>query len=104
MPTNRTKRTRNRADLDMWQADQLITGVPLIAGVGFAADIPHGCGTWSKADWQAFDTAAREAWQRIGPAFLAWWRGETETFTALFAKDPRNGAKPWALETFGEPR
>lgn len=103
MPTNRKKRTRTRADLDAYQADQLIHGVPLIAGVGFAADIPHGCGTWSTADWKAFDAAAREAWQRIGPAFLAWWRRENETFTTLFANDPRNASKPWALEQFGEP-
>jgi hypothetical protein len=41
----------------------------------------------------------------IGPAFHAHGgERETETFTALFATDPRNGAKPWALETFGEPR
>ena len=103
MPTNRHKRTRGRADLDSFALDQFIHGVPLIAGVGFAAGIPHGCGSWSRLDWQAFDEAAREGWRLHGAAFLRWWRRETETFTALFGNDPRDGSKPWALEQFGEP-
>ena len=104
MPTNRTKRTRNRADLDAQHVDQLVTGIPLLAGTGFAAGIGGGgCNGWSTADWQAFDLAAREGWRQHGAVIMRWWRREDEAFTALFANDPRDGSKPWALEQFGDP-
>jgi hypothetical protein len=34
--------------------------------------------------------AAREAWQRLGARYMA--------------ENPRDGSKPWALKTFGEPQ
>ncbi|OYU74976.1 MAG: hypothetical protein CFE32_16015 [Alphaproteobacteria bacterium PA3] len=105
MPTNRTKRTRNRADLDAQHVDQLVTGLPLLAGTGFAAGIQNGCNSWSTADWRAFDLAAREGWRQHGAAILRWWRRESEQFTAYFHTDPRKaGEKPWALTEFGEPK
>ena len=105
MPTNRTKRTRARADLDDQHVHQLIIGWPMLAGTGFSAGIMSGgCSHWNAEDWKAFTEAAREGWRQHGAAIMRWWRGETEAFTACFQTDPRKaGTKPWALETFGEP-
>lgn len=103
MPTNRLRRARTAQALDLHHLTQLIDGLPLLAGAGFAAGIQDGCNHWSTADWQAFDDAAREGWRQHGAAFMRWWRRDSEQFTALFPKDPRTPAKPWALETFGEP-
>lgn len=105
MPTNRMKRTRGRADLDAQHVEQLVTGIPLLAGTGFSAGIgAGGCNGWSTADWQAFDEACRHGWHQHGAAIMRWWRRETETFTGYFHTDPRKaGEKPWALTEFGEP-
>lgn len=105
MPTNRKRRARSAQVLDSQHIAQFIDGLPLLAGTGFSEGIGSGgCGTWTEADWLAFEAAAAAGWQQHGAAFLRWWRCESEQFTALFRDDPRkSGAQPWALETFGEP-
>lgn len=105
MPTNRRKRTRGRADLDAQHIDQLVTGLPLLAGTGFSAGIGDGgCNCWSPQDWKAFQGAMMEGWIQHGAAFMRWWRREAETFTHLFQDDPRKAdLTPWALRQFGDP-
>jgi hypothetical protein len=110
MPTNRTKRTRKGAgQLDYWKIDQLVTGEPSIAGTGYGAALKHvgGCNHWAPKDWYTYRAAMQDDWRLIGSQFMAWWRGETEQFSAIYAsvggkrRDP--GVTPWALREFGEP-
>jgi hypothetical protein len=106
MPTNRTKRSRTSNRLDYWKIDQLVTGAPLLAGVGYAAIAEHGCGHWTEEEWAAYHDAMRADWQEIGDEFMAWWLGETERFTSHYAsiggkRDP--AVTPWAAEEFGRP-
>jgi hypothetical protein len=107
MPTNRTRRPRIRKGLNCWKIDQLITGEFLIAGVGYAEMHAHGCNHWSLEQWHELHEAIRADWQMIGSDFLAWWRGETERYTAIYAsiggrcRDP--ATEPWALAEFGVP-
>jgi hypothetical protein len=107
MPTNRTKRTRHHAGLDYWKLEQLVTGAPLIAGVGYGAPFLNGCNYWTEEEWAAVDDAMRADWQLHGAAFMAWWRGETETYTAAYAaiggQRRAPSVTPWALTKFGEP-
>lgn len=106
MPTNRTKRTRQNQALDYWKIDQLVTGTFLIAGVGYAAMHSHGCSSWTQKQWDELHDAIRDDWAQCGASFMAWWRGETERFTAVYSamgqtRDP--SVTPWALAQFGEP-
>lgn len=107
MPTNRTKRTRAVKGLDHWTIDQLVTGQFLIAGVGYAAMHSNGCSSWSDDEWQALYAAIEADWQRVGGAFMEWWRGDSERFSAAYAVVGRTrnpSITPWALEKFGEPK
>lgn len=107
MPTNRTKRSRARQTLDYWKIDQLVTGDFLIANVGYAAAYPNGCNSWTAEQWEQLNDTIRDEWRQIGAEFMAWWRGDTERFTAVYSsiggkrRDP--DIEPWALREFGEP-
>jgi hypothetical protein len=107
MPTNRTKRTRASTALDYWKIDQLLTGQALIAGVGFAAGIPHGCNHWTWDQAQAFRDALENGWRTHGSDLLAWLCGDHERFNAATApyggRERFAGQTPWALSQFGEP-
>jgi len=107
MPSNRTKRTRAKKGLDYWKIDQLVTGQFLLAGVGYAAINAHGCNGLSDDEWFGNYAAIEADWHAIGADFMAWWRGDTERFTAAYAsvggkvRDP--SITPWVLTEFGEP-
>lgn len=90
MPTNRTKRTRERAGaLDHWKLDDLMTGQCFL-GAGYRpANNRNGCNHWSPAEWAEVRAAMRADWMRHGRAILA----------ALSPDAP----KPWALAEWGEP-
>lgn len=106
MPTNRTKRTRNRAGLDHWKIDQLLTGECLLAGVGYAAMHRHGCNNWTEEEQAQVHEAMRADWRQDGAAFMAWWRGETEAYTAVYGAvggERDTSVTPWALTEFGQP-
>lgn len=107
MGTNRTKRTRNHTGLDYWKIQQLLTGDPGLAGVGYVpANNTSGCSHWTDDQWAEVHAAMRADWEKYGKAFMAWWRGETETFSAIYrsignrSREPE--IEPWALREFGE--
>lgn len=106
MPTNRTKRTRQNQALDCWKLDQLVTGNFLVAGVGYAAMHNNGCNSWTQEQWDQLHDAIRDDWAQYGETFMAWWRGDSERFTAAYSSigQTRNSSvTPWALTQFGEP-
>jgi hypothetical protein len=89
MPTNRKRRARNAQTLDTQHIEQLLTGLPLLAGTGFAEGVGGGgCNGWSATDWQTFRDAAADGWRRHGAAIMAG------------ADDP---AAIWAFREFGPP-
>jgi hypothetical protein len=96
MPTNRTKRARNRAGaLDHWKVDQLMTGKCLIAGVGYAAGISNGCGHWKPEDWERVRKAQQADWATHGADLMAWWRGEHDRYTNQF--NSREKYREWGV-------
>ena len=106
MPTNRTKRGRHSQSLDYWRIRGLLLGDILIAGVGYGAKHMSGCNNWTPEQWAETTEEMREDWQQYGADFMAWWRGDTERFTAIYGamgqtRDPN--ITPWALTEFGEP-
>lgn len=106
MPTNRTKRGRHSQSLDYWRIQGLIHGDILIAGVGYGAKHMSGCNNWSLEQCSETKEEMRQDWLQYGAEFMAWWRGDTERFTAICAsmgktRDP--AIIPWALTEFGEP-
>lgn len=104
-----TKRRRNKQDrLDHWKIDQLVIGWPMLAGTGYSAGIGRGgCGQWKEADWDEFFALMKADWERYGADFMAWWRGETEQFTAAYSelepKRPDPSIVPWAAQVWGVP-
>lgn len=107
MPTNRTKRTRARHGIDHWKIDQLIVGWPMLAGVGYSEGIQDGCGHWKDDQWDEFHRRMKADWDEFGAAFMAWWNGETEQFTAAYSqlepKRPNPSITPWAAQVWGVP-
>lgn len=106
MPTNRKKRTRQSQALDCWKIDQLATGEFFIAGVGYAEMHKSGCSSWTPEQWADLFEEIRQDWQQNGAAFMAWWRGETERFTSIYAGIGRTrdeAVTPWAFAKFGDP-
>ncbi len=90
MPTNRTKRTRTRADLDEHKLGQLLNGPHdcLLAGLGY-----H-CRETKQFYWDASEAGQAV----ILDEMRADWLAHRET--VLAAAD----AEPWALTEFGDPR
>lgn len=106
MPTNRNKRTRNRADLDDHRLRELFygPGTCLIAGAGYLAAI--GYQRWEEADEdtrKGVIEAMRADWTRQRGFVLAAWEARDEHQRDIAARHYGNPADPWALETFGEP-
>ena len=112
MPTNRIKRTRGQSGLDYWKLTQLIDGSQCLTaapGYGYCPEgVTGGCNHWTNAQWMEWTELIRADWQKHGQAVLAWWRGETESFTAIYAsvggRRREASRTPWALTEFGEPQ
>lgn len=106
MPTNRTKRTRSHRGLDHWSIDQLVTGDFTVAGVGLMQGFGSGINGLTADERAELDRRTRAAWAEHGAALLAWWRGDNERFSAVYASVGGNRRNPeielWAAKEFGE--
>jgi hypothetical protein len=83
MPAKRRtakRRTDPAAELEAWS-------MLFRCGYDFFGDLDH-----LGLDIDAKRRAAREAWRRLGAAFMTAWRPDTAR------------QKPWALEQFGDPK
>lgn len=114
MPVKR--RVAKSREIDELKISELIEGpgTCLLAGCGYY--LPHNgpgavAGEAGGFFWELSQTGQkivlermRDGWSRHGKAVMAWWRGETEQFTAVCARrDPRDTQIiPWALSEFGE--
>lgn len=107
MPTNRTRRTRAKSDLDSMKMEDLFygPGTCLFNGEGYLG--PHGDGFFrdKSPEVQAEILAAMRAdWMAAYFVILRAWDDRDETELWCADRHHSNPSKPWALTEFGDPR